>query len=513
MTFAEKLDLLMNITNTTNSVLARNISMDASFISRLRRGIRTPAKNVNYIQTMAEYFARNCRAEYQKTALREAIKSNSVIPLQDNGTVTEIIHKWLIVEIDNNTIDDFLEEVSQFKFKKAQPVKPIDVTRMEGSAASEMEVFYSAEGKQNAVITFLTLVLKNKNPQTLLLYSDENLEWLTDNRDFTLKWASLLAQVIRNGNKIKIIHTINRSFDEMLSAIKEWVPIYMTGAINPYYYPKTRDGLFRRTLFIAPDTAAVSSSSVGNGTENTANFLFTNQNTVKALIEEYNSFLALCRPLMHIFTPLSKGDYLSLLAEFEDEKADSMVKTDVFTNVSIPLDTVKSILARTENPAREQLHSYQQKRIRKFIDSLQKYKFTEICPLPDLEKILAGKAAVNFSDMLSETQLFYTPKEYFQHLKNIIQLLKTYENYNLYLIDENDMDGFMLYVKEDVGVLVGKTSLPSVVFAINESNMTAALWDYLNVILKKEPRGKVNKSRTIAELESIITHLEGMTAV
>jgi len=34
MTFAEKLDFLMTITNTSNSLLARNISIDASFISR-----------------------------------------------------------------------------------------------------------------------------------------------------------------------------------------------------------------------------------------------------------------------------------------------------------------------------------------------------------------------------------------------------------------------------------------------------------------------------------------------
>jgi hypothetical protein len=37
MAFHEKLHLLMNITNTSNSALARSLGLDASYISRLAR--------------------------------------------------------------------------------------------------------------------------------------------------------------------------------------------------------------------------------------------------------------------------------------------------------------------------------------------------------------------------------------------------------------------------------------------------------------------------------------------
>lgn len=187
----------------------------------------------------------------------------------------------------------------------------------------------------------------------------------------------------------------------MLSAIKQWVPLYMTGSIEPYYYPRIRDGLFRRTLFIAPHTAAVTSSSVASGAKNAANFLFTDKNTVKALIEEFNGFLSLCRILMHIFTPAGEEDYLALLAEFEDEETDTIVKTDTLTNITMPDDVVKHILARTQNPAIEQLLAYQQKRIEKFIKSLQKYHFTEILSIPGLEQILAGKSIAGTWQILS----------------------------------------------------------------------------------------------------------------
>ncbi len=514
MTFAEKLDLLMKITNTTNSVLARSISLDASFISRLRRGVRTPAKNVTYLQPMVQYLARNCGAEYQKAALWEAITSSSNLHHSETEPIEVIIYKWLREkeETEHNSVDAFLDGVTRFQFRKTDPPAAFDIDKISCRALSEVEVFYGVEGKQNAVLTFLSLVLKSKSPQTLLLYSDEDLGWLSDSHEFKLKWGILLAQVISKGNRIKIIHTINRGFDEMLSGIKQWVPIYITGAIESYYYPKSRDGLFRRTLFIAPDTSvAVASSTVGSGTENAANFIFTNSDTVKALTEEYQNFLARCRPLIHTFTALNQEDYLALLAEFENESAHTIIKNDVLSNITMPSSLVNSIMARLETPDRKQLFAYQQKRMATFYNHLQNYHYQEIFPLPDAEQVLSGKMPVNFFDILSEKQLFYTPEEYCLHLQNIIDLLKTRENFHIYITGNNCHEGSMLCVREDVGVLVGKASLPAVIFAINESSMTAAFWDYMNVLLKKESQGKIDKGRTIARLQRHILSLTQKT--
>ena len=66
MNFNEKLDLLMSVTNTSNSSLAHRISLDASYISRLRRGLRKPPKNADYLLAMADCFS-NQSSEQQKT--------------------------------------------------------------------------------------------------------------------------------------------------------------------------------------------------------------------------------------------------------------------------------------------------------------------------------------------------------------------------------------------------------------------------------------------------------------
>ena len=75
---------------------------------------------------------------------------------------------------------------------------------------------------------------------------------MTADADYAQLWARLMVRVLTRGNRIKIIHTISRDLGEMLSAISQWMPLYMIGAIEPYFYPKKRDGIFKRTLFIAP---------------------------------------------------------------------------------------------------------------------------------------------------------------------------------------------------------------------------------------------------------------------
>jgi len=510
MKFGEKLDLLMKITDTSNIALARNVSLDASFISRLRRGVRTPSKNENYILAMAAYFARNCSAEYQKAALSEALKVSIKNPSITFEEVTELLYKWFLVvkEDGTKTIKSFVDNIAQFKFKKPLQISDVDELEINESITSDAQVFHGIEGKQNAVIAFFSFILIDKNPQTLLLYSDENMDWLTENPEFTAKWAALFSQVIRRGNKIKIIHSVTRSLEELLLAVKEWLPIYMTGAVEPYYYPKMRDRVFKRTLFVAPHTVAVSSNSIGDETRNTANFLFTDKGTISALSQEFNNFLSLCRPLMRIFTPESKAGFLSVIEEFDSAEADSIVKTDVLSNITMPIDVAESILSRMESTNKDRVLAYQEMRIKKFEENLQKHKFTEIITLPDLEKIRSGQVMPNFSDVFGDTALFFTPGEFSRHLKNMIRLLKTFDNYNVYLMNDQENAAPMIYAKEDVGVIFGKTSPPSVIFATNENNMSAAFWEYVSFFLHKKAGSKPQKKGSIARLEKIVSALE-----
>lgn len=503
MNFHEKLDFLMNITKTSNSTLAQYIRIDASLISRLRRGKRELPKKQNYIKDMALYFARHCSEEYQRKVIMEVIGNYHSFSWEEEE-IAGILHLWLLKGLPKKekTVEGFLHNFSDFEFKKASYKRTHDVNN-----SKRQSVFYGIEGKREAVLNFLSLISIQESPQLILLFSDEDIEWLKGDHGFMLKWASLMMKIIENGNTIKIIHTVSQNLDEMLTAIENWMPLYMTGSIKPYYYPKKRDGVFKRTLFIAPKTAAVISTSVGKMEGQGANFLLKDKKVIQAMSKEFNNYLDLCKPLMHIFTPRDKRAFLKALFDFEDQPEKTILRTDALSILTIPESFRNKLIEKVKMVDKDIINDYLMKRKESFEKNLKKNKWIEIIKIPDISFIKDGKVRISNSYMFHK-DLYYTAKEYQKHLENVVVLLKKHKNYHVYISNSMKEKKYILYVKEEVGAIISKTTAPPIIFTINESNMIASFWDYLNSELHDSFDYDENKKNTIDQLQSFIEKLK-----
>ena len=492
MLFYEKLDFLMNITKTSNSALGHKVKLDASYVSRLRKGQRSALKNIACIKSMASYFARNCKEEYQRKTIFEALKISN---FDVNSTeLSEHIAKWLIdgKKDDITPVGKFLSGFSNSNNNQIKPNRWQQVEVIDKYPQEDISVYYGVEGKRQAAIYFLSEVLAQGKLQTLLLFSDEATDWMTADRDFASQWASLMVQLLSKGNRIKIIHTVSRDLDEMLNAIRQWMPLYMTGLIEPYFYPKKRDGIFKKTLFISPGVTAIISSSIGNSIEHAANMLIRNGKMISTYAEEFNQYLGLCKPLMRIFTAKDKEAYLNTLIEFEKEKSNSIIKTESLSILTMPDNIFSGIIARIGNKEVD-CNDIRDQRKRLFENNLKVNSYTEIINLFDADYAKSGKIKVAFSEMLLGDTVYYTLDEYILHLEHLLLLLEKYENFHVYFTKEESESQYMVYAREELGAIVAKTSTPPVVLAINEANLATAFWDFLqNLIGEKNYRNPDN---------------------
>ncbi len=505
MQFYEKLDFLMNITNTTNSALSLYINLDSSHISRLRRGKRSAVKDENSLRLMAEFFTRRCINDYQRKALAGmlGIDFHSL----DTTNSSQFIMRWLMDEKKEEAkkVESFLNQISNIS---ARPLtsEPANILPTDASTA-DTEIYFGLEGKRLAVECFLSEVIAQEQLQTLLLYSDEPTDWMTADREFAAKWATLMVHVLSKGNRIKIIHTVSRDLDEMLHAISQWMPLYMSGLIEPFYYPKKRDGIFKRTLFITPNTAAVTSSTTGNMINNAANFYTKNKKAIWALTEEFNQYISLCSPLIKIFTPHEKTSYINTLQEFEKEKGNCIIITESLSLLTMPEAVASSFIPRIIDKTLN-YDELAKNRIASFQQQLQDNSFFEIIRIFDGEKIKNGEVNISSSDMLSGEKAYYTLEEYIAHLESIQGLMNIYSNYNVYLTKEPIESRYMVYVKENLGAVIAKTSEPSVALAFNESNLTAGFWDYLRSLIGEKAYRYPDKKESIDKLCEYISSLK-----
>lgn len=505
MDFSTTLDFIMNITNTTNSMLAKDVSLDPSFISRLRNGSRTPSKNENYLDSISLYLSKRFQQDYQK----ECLKNKFSLSI-DNLDMTENILQMLILNLLSQNsankvhhVSSFIKDLDQFRFKEKEYGHKKDYVSHKNL---EENVFYGVSGKRDAVLSFLLNVIENPTPQTLLLYSDEDMDWLLGDLNYAKKWTELFSKVIALGNKVKIVHTINRSIDDIFNAIRLWMPFYMTGSIQPYYYPRNRDGIFRRTLFIAPQTCALTSNSVGTNISNSSNFILFDKNTIDSLVGEYNDYLNLCKPLMKIYSSNLTSSFANTLSEFESEDGDALLKPSSLSSLSMPLFVLEKSTKDLDEPHRHVSFEYHKSRLKNLEKYLKNNVLTEILSLPSYEDIKNRKIQIPTTSLLGRHNFYYDQFSFKSQLENIISLVKQYKNYHLILVDE-PTDDLTIYAKENVGLIIIKYNHPPISFAINESFMTNAFWDYLSLIKPTQEWNKDYKKKAIEKLQEYINGL------
>ena len=464
--FALRLDLIMELTGTTASVLGKVCALDPSHVSRLRRGSRPLPKNPVFLPAMSACFARRIRAEYQKNSLLE-IMGLDLWP-EDQEQAASLIEQWLRAGGRSSQVEPILRSFTCTPGDSMMYASVIP----ESEQRNPMPCYYGPEGKREAVIQLFSLTLREREPQTLLLFSDEEMGWMYEDPDFSALWAKNCVRVLLAGNRVKIIHAIHRNTHEMMEGVAKWVPLYMTGQVEPYYYPKLRDGVFQRTLFLAPQTAGLVSESVNRKTDGMLHALYQDPRAISALVREYENLLELCRPLMRILNAKRASEFWSLYASFLRAEGEMICLTSQPTLATMPEGVAESMQERAPE---SRILDMRNQAAAALSDFLSSGRYTELIadPLQDV-----GSIPVPFADLMGAPGLCYTPEEYRAHRANLVVLAKENKHYHLRAAG-NIPGNLTLCGKEDRGILMCKNDAPGVIFAFDETNMTSAFWEYL----------------------------------
>ena len=324
----EKLDFLMKLTDTSNVTLARALNFESSHISRIRAGQRGLPKQRSFLEPASEFFARKIKEPFQIRGAEDVICPGRAWPKRP-ASQAALIARWLSSEDVERPFFSDAGEKKRSQSKQPEPVSSTGVFVHEGPKRSANVFYYGNEGRRQAVERFLEEISNAPEGQTMLLYSDESMDWLMEDPAFTRNWMQMMMQLLKNGTHIVMIHSISRSLGEMMDALKDWMPLYMAGDIEPWFCPKLRDEIFRQTRFVAPGIGAVVGSCLGNRPDHSSSIYVVDTDMVNNLEDEFRSFLEYCKPLMRIYRADNRDTLQEDLARFEAMKGDMTAFKDV----------------------------------------------------------------------------------------------------------------------------------------------------------------------------------------
>ena len=513
MNFGEKLELLMNMTNTTNNEIATALEIDPSLISRFRTGKRVPSATSGYRERIAGFIASKATQEYQKVALLELtdrVKEDSVDEIE---FFTSILTSYLedSTSITQKEVSHFISTLSSYSGAHLPPISIEGLEEKEGLTV-EQQLYKGPNGCREAVIKLLKKAIEENRETTLRLYSDESMLWITEIPKFNKIWTLLLSKCIQRGIHIEIIHTLQRNSTEMNTALTKWFPFYLSGAITSYYFPLKYEKLFNHTIFLVNDTYAVYSQSLPEQDREEISYYYAeNHSVISSLSSSFNSLLLQAKPLVFPYSNPTVENYLDLLSRAFEKGEKSSIGLESLFSLAMSDSLLKKVLERNEvAPEIVKEAVEMQKRSNEVIASyLQEKSLTLITTLPRITEVLKGAKDCILPPLGRSIKMKYLPSEFKEHLEYLIQMLKKHPHLHIFIVPHQRFSfGVQTLCIDNSSLLVLKQTSPSFLFASEQKELVTSMRGYIKNIATTIPKRHRKKEYIISRLTQYIEKIE-----
>ena len=479
--FAQRFSHIMKLLGISGMRLSGAVNIDPSLISRFKKGVRMPYDEL--VMTICDYLYNRAVISSKLKEFCALLKIEEQTALSDKELTIKILYNFLAaseLEKSSHIVDDFIEKFSAFSFD-GLPSLPLPDTVATPEILNERDDTYcGTEGLRRAVIRFLCSAIYSDEPETLLLYSDQNLEWMTGDPEFTKKWEFLMVSLVQRKHRVKIVHNINRSLNEMFQAINKWIPLYMSGQIESFYNKRNPGNSFAHTLFIS--SSAAISSCVARGTEESGEYHYSTGSALPYYKNQFANILASSGSLVQVF---KQGDTKELLL-LQDDMADSPGRLQRLLS-SLPIETLPEELFAAI-VGRCCLNKQTAEELRGFYESKKHTFYRQLANGGISEYVCADASrrhALNTCGLLLPEHIYYEDDEYSLHLENTIRLLDGNRNYELGLLEERLFPDIEIAVKRESNTLVTKDSPASVAVNFSHDMMTSAFFEYVSDIRER----------------------------
>ena len=111
-------------------------------------------------------------------------------------------------------------------------------------------------------------------------------------------WTALMREILSRGHRIKVIHDLNLDADEMFCAASSWIPLYISGQVEPYYLTRPNRSLFNEYIGAAEGLCSMRFSCFKGKEEEVTAFFSKSPDKAAFVSEQFGNLLACAKPLV-----------------------------------------------------------------------------------------------------------------------------------------------------------------------------------------------------------------------
>ena len=474
--------------NINISELSRFSSYDASLLSKIRTGNKTPSKPKTFIENVCSFVVKKYESEDDKKAVAILIGSN-LKELKDNSNYYNRLFKWLSTNLvsANNYIDDFLNNLDKFDLNEY--IKAIHFDEMKVPTIpfykAISKTYYGIEEMKKGELDFFKATVLSKNNEPVFMCSDMPMEDMAQDVEFGKKWMYAIAIMLKKGLHLNIIHNVDRPFNEMMLGLESWLPIYMTGQVSPYFLKGLQNNIYCHFNYVS-GAAALYGECINGYHDKGKYALTTNKNDISYYKTKAQCLLSKATSLMDIYKEDSQNAFNAFLSSSVKIKASR--RRILF---SLPIHTISNKLLfkilKHNNVSAENIKTIQetvefQKEI--FKNTIEQNVIEDEISILSKEEFEKIKPFLFLADIFYDRRIYYTYEEYLEH----VDLTKNYEkenkNYKISVNNNNTFKNIQILVCEKNWVMISKANNPSIHFVIHHPKLRNAIENFIPPVVE-----------------------------
>ena len=353
-TFSTNLRLLIERMDISSNSLARSLSFDPSYISRILNGHRRPGNLPRFVTGVSQYVARNYSDDAHAAVLAMTIGC-SAEEAADPEQCIRAVMRFLASETQtaSNPIDGFLAKLDEFDLNEYIASIRFDELKVP-TAPFQLPTTRTYTGiaeMRQGELDFLKAAVLSKSQEDVILYSDMPMTEMAADPEFPKKVMMGFALLLKKGLHLQNIHDVYRPIDEMAMGLEGWIPLYMTGQVSSYYLKEPTNRSFLHFLRSA-GTVALSGEAIA-GHQAQGRYVMTKaKDDVAYYRTRAELLLKSARPLLRSFDTNRQTKLDSIIEAIHEKDGDATVAVGegVFKNMTITVLPKRYALIRKTNP-------------------------------------------------------------------------------------------------------------------------------------------------------------------
>ena len=476
---SQKLDILLRELDINISRIAAFLHYDPSYLSKIRTGRRNPAHQQQFIEKVCEYVISNYKDEQDRKKVAYLIQCNED-ELADSSSYRRKLREWFnssmpdgvdyvsafLRKVDSFNLDDYIRAIHFDSFKVPKVPFQLPVSRH----------YYGLKEMREGELDFLKHTVLSKSMKPLYICSDMPVEDMAADEDFAKKYMFGLAMVLKKGLHIHIIHDVERPMKDMMLGLENWVPLYMTGQISPYYLKGVQNHVYSHLHYCSGQVAMTGDCISGH--HDLAHYYLTSRKEEVSISQKNMEFLLKkAHPLMDIYREERKKELHASLLENAGKEGRRRRVLAVPDLGVLPKKLLEEILERNHVVLNEKtviLESY--KRSATCLETILKHSVVEdevsVLSEAEYEKY---PLVLPLAECFLEKDIRLTYEEYQACISAAENYAKANKNYQFNLTKIKGFHNIQITYFEGKWCMISKNRAPAIHFVIHHPKLRYAL--------------------------------------